>query len=59
MELNKCPKCNSENLDYCDRTTNNNAVTYEVICLDCDFEGLEHHLLVFEKYTDTKGNDLE
>ncbi len=58
MEKEKCPICNSSELDYCDRSTTNETVTYEVSCLYCGFEGLEWYSLTFQKYTDVKGNDL-
>lgn len=58
MESNKCPRCNSSQLDYCDRNVTTDIVSYEVYCTDCGFEGLECHSLTFQKFTDIKGNDI-
>lgn len=44
----KCPKCNSENINWHDSELQDMSVFYNAICDDCGCEFTEHHTLQYE-----------
>jgi len=43
----KCPKCNSDNLNYYDTEIQDNFIIYTIICDDCDLEFQEEYKLIY------------
>ncbi|RLI63949.1 MAG: hypothetical protein DRO67_04910 [Candidatus Asgardarchaeum californiense] len=55
MEQGKCPKCDSDDLDYKAIESCNSDVAsmyYPFTCNSCGFEGKEHYNLHFTGFTD-------
>ena len=54
----RCPKCDSDNLEYSTSGLQDTQLYYPVECKDCGFVGREWHNLKFTGFTDNDGNDL-
>mgnify|MGYP006278431849 CR=1 FL=1 len=59
VECGKCPKCESENLEYGVLEPTDMSVYYPVTCKDCGFTGREWYDLNFSGFTDKNGNEVE
>ncbi len=53
-----CPKCGKTELCYGIAEFVDSGVKYPFTCEACDYQGLELYKLVFDAYTDSKGNDI-
>ncbi len=51
-----CPKCGETELDYGIAEIVDSGVKYPFVCRKCGHEGLEWYKLVFDVYTNIKGN---
>ena len=51
-----CPKCEKSELDYGVAEIVDSQVKYPFVCEACGYEGLEWYQLIFDNYTDLKGN---
>ena len=54
----RCPKCNSENIEYGNSEHYDNSVGYQFQCLDCKFQGEEIANLTFACFLDEDGNEV-
>ena len=57
-EENKCPKCNSEDLDYQSSDVNEEGISYPYTCNGCGFEGMEWYDVKFSSHLTIDGNDI-
>ena len=49
-EQGKCPKCKSEKLDWGDKDFDGDSVAWDVMCLECDWNGVECFQMTFQGY---------
>lgn len=45
--IGRCPKCNSDNLEYGNTELDGTSMGYEFECRDCGCEGIEWYDLVY------------
>jgi len=57
-EQGKCPKCESDDLDYGSLEPVDEGLYYPYTCNGCGFEGKEWYNLHFVGHWDTDGNRL-
>ena len=57
-EEGKCPKCNSEDLEYEDSDISGEGASYYYICNDCGFKGIEWYNITFSNHLTIDGNDI-
>lgn len=53
-----CPKCNSQDLEYGDREVGDGYISWDVVCNDCKWEGLENNSIVFTGYMEEKPKEV-
>lgn len=58
LEIGKCPKCKSENLEY-GVAEIDLQLFYPVECKNCGFVGKEWYDIIFTGFTDANGNDIK
>ena len=57
-EEGKCPKCNSEDLEYESSDVNGEGISYPYTCNGCGFEGMEWYDVIFSNHLTIDGNDI-
>ena len=59
-EIGKCPKCDSEIIQYGEMENADSCIYYPFTCNVCKFEGREWYDLAFSGFSDSEtGEDIE
>ena len=49
QEQNKCPNCNSDNIEYGSSLLEGNSMGYKITCKDCGCEAIEWYNLEYSE----------